>query len=231
MEQVARRAVDALPNITGTVLVRDRCGRADLVDAVLAECRARGLDPIVEHVSSEQLRAIIGATPLAALERWDLDRAEQAESVNGLIVLGGWLADLDGLPENSVAAWAAAIRRLELELERRNVPTVVVAVPTEYVAQRLGIGLPELEACVLPALLLSADALHEQVAPLVSALERGTRIQVVTDAGTLALDRGRRPLMIDDGVIDDADVASGAVVSNLPAGSIYCTVIEAAGRG
>jgi leucyl aminopeptidase (aminopeptidase T) len=151
--------------------------------------------------------------------------------VNGLIVLGGWLADLADLPSDSVDAWVAAVGRVERALEQRNVPTVVVAVPTEYVAERLGIGLAELEARVLPGLLMSAASLNDRVASLVSALEATPEVELVTDAGTLTVERGQRPLMVDDGMVDAADVACGAVVSNLPAGSLYWTVVEDATRG
>src|SRR5262245_23462794 len=138
MEAVARRVVSALPTVSGTVLVRDRCGRAEVVDAVVDECRRRGLHPVVEHVSNDQLREIIGSSSPAELARWDVERAELTPSVNGLIVLGGWLAELEGLPTESVDAWKAAVGRVERALEQRNVPTVVVAVPTHYVADRLG---------------------------------------------------------------------------------------------
>ena len=145
MEALARRVIDALPTVSGTVLVRDRCGRTDVVEAVVDACRRRGLDPVVEHVSNDRLREIIGSASPAELARWDLDRADLIPSVNGLIVLGGWLADLAGLPTEAVDAWAAAVWRVERAFERRKVPTVVVAVPTEYVAARLGISLAELE--------------------------------------------------------------------------------------
>jgi leucyl aminopeptidase (aminopeptidase T) len=151
--------------------------------------------------------------------------------VNGLVVLGGWRADLAGLPPGSVNAWASAVGRVERALEQRNVPTVVVAVPTEYVAERLGMGLAELEARVLPGLLMSAASLNDGVTSLLSSLGTTSEVAVLTAAGTLTVERGQRPLMIDDGVVDDADVARGAVVSNLPAGSLYWTVIEDATRG
>jgi leucyl aminopeptidase (aminopeptidase T) len=40
-----------------------------------------------------------------------------------------------------------------------------------------------------------------------------------------------RPLHSDDGRIDAADQAAGAIVTNLPAGSVYTTVDESATRG
>ena len=231
MDAVARRVIDALPMVSGTVLVRDRCGRGEVVEAVVDECRRRGLDPVVEHVSNDRLREIIGTASPEELARWDLDRADLTPSVNGLIVLGGWLADLAGLPTASVEAWISAVGRVERALEQRNVPTVVVAVPTEYIAERLGIGLAELEARVLPAVLMSAASLSDRVASLVTLLEATSAIEVVTDAGTLTVERGERPLMVDDGMVDGDDLECGAVVSNLPAGSLYWTVIEDATRG
>ena len=231
VKQVARRVIDALPTVSGTVLVRDRCGHSALVDAVVAECRRRGLDPVVEHVSNDRLREIIATASPAELARWDLDRADLTPMVHGLVVLGGWLAELDGLPTESVDSWTAAVARVERALEQRNVPTVVVAVPTPYVAERLGMEVVELESRVWPGLLLSSAHLNEVVAPLMGAIERAHLVQVTTAAGTLTVDRGTRALMIDDGMVDHVDIACGAVVSNLPAGSLYWTVVEDATRG
>lgn len=230
-DAVAHRVLDALPTVSGTVLVRDRCGRDHVVDAVVDECRRRGLDPVVENVSNEDLRTLIASSTPTELARWDLERADVTGSVNGLIVLGGWAADLAGLPAASVGAWASAAGRVERALERRHVPTVVVAVPTDYVAQRLGMELAELEARVLPALLMTAASLNTDIASLVSLLTTTSKVDVLTGAGTLTIERGDRPLMIDDGVIDDADIACGAGVSNLPAGSTYWTVVEDTTRG
>ena len=128
MRVVAQRVVDALPTVTGLVLVRDRCGRADIVEVVVDECRMRGLDPVVEYVPNDRLRELIGSGSPVELARWDLERADLTPAVNGLIVLGGWRADLAGLPTRSVAAWAAAAGRVERALEERNVPTVTTTV-------------------------------------------------------------------------------------------------------
>ena len=56
-------------------------------------------------------------------------------------------------------------------------------------------------------------------------------MSLVTDAGIANMGRGGRPLLVDDGVVDEHDIAAGAVVSNLPAGSVYWTVLEDRTRG
>jgi leucyl aminopeptidase (aminopeptidase T) len=62
---------------------------------------------------------------------------------------------------------------------------------------------------------------------------RGARgLTLRTGAGCeLRLARGDRPWLSDDGIVDEADRAAGAGVSNLPGGSIYSTVLEDAAEG
>jgi leucyl aminopeptidase (aminopeptidase T) len=231
VREVAERIVDALPDARGQVLVRDRCGRAELVDAVVAVCRSRGLDPLVEHVPNGELRRVIGSASPAELSRWDVDRADVTASVSALVVLGGWPADLEGLPADSVDAWAAAVGRSERVLEERRVPTVVVAVPSDDVAGALGRSLADLDDAVLPAVLVPAQVLRAHADRLLHVLAASQELELVTGAHCLRLQRGTRPLMVDDGVVDRADREVGAVVSNLPAGSVYWTVVEPHTRG
>jgi leucyl aminopeptidase (aminopeptidase T) len=80
--------------------------------------------------------------------------------------------------------------------------------------------------------------LHEATAPTLLELQDGiVRIQsrledareiIIRTGGehALRLVHGDRPILNDDGYIDDLDRERGAVVSNLPAGSVYFTVLE-----
>ncbi|MEO6126300.1 MAG: hypothetical protein ABIR32_21585 [Ilumatobacteraceae bacterium] len=231
MEEFVRRIVDALPTATGKVLIRDRAGHGSLAESVAQACAARGLAPITEYVSNAELRRVIGASSPGQLSCWDVERAGLAAEIGGLIVLGGWRLDLAGLAPESVAAWAAATGRVEAVIERRRVPTVVVAVPTEDVASQLGMSIESLESRVMPSILVSASELNLATDRVVTLLDRGSSIEVRTAVGTLAVERGQRPLLVDDGVVDSFDIAVGATVSNLPAGSVYWTVLEDSTRG
>ena len=66
---------------------------------------------------------------------------------------------------------------------------------------------------------------------MIDALSAGSTVELHTSAGVLTTHRGARPLLVDDGVIDASDIAAGATVSNLPAGSVYWTVVEGETRG
>jgi leucyl aminopeptidase (aminopeptidase T) len=236
MDSLAARIVDAVPTAIGPILVRDRCGRAEIVDAVVAdavvaECLRRGMEPVVEHVDNARLRALIASTPVDALARWDRDRQLDTGRVSAAISLGGWPLSTDGLPPQSLDAWRAAAGRTETALEDRRVPMVVVAVATADVAAALNMTLCDLDEYVLPGLALTSADLGRTIAPVIDALAAGPTIELQTAAGVLIARRGSRPLLVDDGVIDAADLAIGATVSNLPAGSVYWTVIEGETRG
>jgi len=231
VDSFVRRIVDALPTATGKVLIRDRAGHHALVELAARECVARELIPLIEHVSNSELRRVIGTSSPAELSGWDVERASVAAEIGGLIVLGGWRLDLAGLAPESVAAWAAAMGRVEAVIDSRRVPTVVVAVPTEDVATNLGLSMQGLEAHVMASILLSASELRAATDRVVSMLARESSIELRTPGGSLFIERGTRPLLVDDGVVDAADVRIGATVSNLPAGSVYWTVLEEATRG
>ena len=231
VDPFVRRIVDALPTATGKVLIRDRAGHRVLVEMVAQECLARELIPLIERVSNSELRRVIGTSSPAELSGWDVERASVAAEIGGLIVLGGWRLDLAGLAPESVAAWAAAMGRVEAVIDSRRVPTVVVAVPTEDVATNLGLSMQGLEAHVMASILLSASELRAATDGVVNMLARESSIELRTPGGSLFIERGTRPLLVDDGVVDAADVRIGATVSNLPAGSVYWTVLEEATRG
>ena len=231
IDALAGRIVAALSTAHDAVLVRDRCGRSDLVDAVAAECRRRGLEPVVEHVSNDRLRELVGSQSAQVLQRWDDDRAGDSARVTGVISLGGWPFDPTGLPAESVAAWVAAARRVEATLEQRDLPHVVVAVPTVEVATALGMSLESLDAHVLHAIDVGPDTLLAEIEPVVRALGAAAVIELQTPGCALGMTRRQRPLLIDDGVVDADDMRVGATVSNLPGGSVYWTVVEESTRG
>ncbi len=231
VDSLVRRIVDALPTATGKVLIRDRAGHRVLVELVANECVARELEPLIEHVSNDELRRVIATSSPAELSGWDVERASVAAEIGGLIVLGGWRLDLADLAPESVAAWAAAMGRAEAVIDSRRVPTVVVAVSIEDVATKLGLRIEALAAHVMPSILSSASQLRAATDGVLKMLARGSSIELSTPGGSLFVERGMRPLLIDDGVVDAADIRIGATVSNLPAGSVYWTVLEDATRG
>jgi leucyl aminopeptidase (aminopeptidase T) len=85
----------------------------------------------------------------------------------------------------------------------------------------------ELEAILLPALAASREELQDEIDRVLALASGGGPIVLHSGKGhTLRLQQGDRTWLSDDGYIDRDDMERGANASNLPAGSIYSTVIE-----
>jgi leucyl aminopeptidase (aminopeptidase T) len=84
-----------------------------------------------------------------------------------------------------------------------------------------------LDKAVLPSLCTSVDELGQEIERILRVLKGAKELAIHTDnCYKLQLQLGSRPWLADDGYIDAADRAQGAIASNLPAGSVYTTVLE-----
>jgi len=89
-----------------------------------------------------------------------------------------------------------------------------------------------LEEILLPALGASVEELQIEIGRVLNKARGGQAITIHSgDDHVLHLEHGDRIWLSDDGCIDEMDRREGAIVSNLPAGSIYTTVIEEKTQG
>jgi leucyl aminopeptidase (aminopeptidase T) len=131
-----------------------------------------------------------------------------------------------------MALWAGAADRLTQLDEERRLPKLLVAMPAEHWAQQIGLTLADLDAGLLPALAVGAVELQQHIQPLLRAASESQQITIRSGAGhALHLSRGQRRWLSDDGTIDAQDRVAGAIISNLPGGSIYTTVVETETNG
>ena len=78
----------------------------------------------------------------------------------------------------------------------------------------------------------SVEELQDEIGRVLSQVRTGQAITIHSgEAHVLHLEHGDRMWLSDDGCIDEMDREQGAIVSNLPAGSIYTTVVEEKTRG
>ncbi len=148
------------------------------------------------------------------------------EQVDRVVSLSGGVPDFALAAPETLAAWQQMDEELTAIEEARQLPILVVAVPAMPRARRLGITPEALETHVMPALLLDVIASRTLIDRALEAVA-GSHIVVGTGDGCeLHLYHGDRHWHGDDGVIDDADRRRQAIVSNLPAGSVYTTVLE-----
>ncbi len=67
---------------------------------------------------------------------------------------------------------------------------------------------------------------------IASRLERGSRVHVTSKLGTdIRFDVSKRPAHVQDGIVDEEDMARGLVSTQLPSGKVEVAPIETSGRG
>ena len=232
-QPLARRIVQGLDVQPGELIqVRDSAGRLDVLLEILLAIELAGATPLPQITPVAYLQRLWSAATREYLAQWDRRRRELVRQFDRVLVLGGVTPDVDAAAHEGLAAWWQAVHRLSAIEAERGLPVLVVATPTEPRAAELGLTLPALEEILLPALAAGAEQLAGEIRRLLAAVE-GCRTLVIRSGGAyeLVLQRGDRPWLSDDGLVDAADRARGAVVSNLPAGSIYTTVLEAETQG
>jgi leucyl aminopeptidase (aminopeptidase T) len=232
---VAQRTVQGLGVEEGEVIiVRDHTGRWDVLQEMLLAIEQRGATPLPEIVTIDYLQRLLRTAPESYLDAWDQHRLRWMQEADRVLVLQGEslrATDAETSPE-AHGAWRRAAGRLGAVEEERRLPFLLVGVPTETQAAELGVSLAELEEAMLPALAVSADDLQEEIGRVLAAVSGGRRLTILTGEGcSLTMTLGNRPWLDDDGEISAEDRERGGVVSNLPAGSVYTTIVEDATFG
>jgi leucyl aminopeptidase (aminopeptidase T) len=220
---VAQRIVQVLGLQPGDLVhVIDAAGRIDVLLEISLAIEMQGATPLIELVPPEYRERLWSEVPPEHLAHWDRRRIQWVQQADHLLTLAGAEPDWRGVSRDGLRAWEQAVHRLTVAEEARALLGGMVAVPTAARAQQLGLTLEALEAILLPALTASVPELQEQVDRVLAAAGEGQAITIHSGEGhALRLQRGDRPWHRDEG-------RSG---SNLPAGSIHTTVLEAATEG
>jgi leucyl aminopeptidase (aminopeptidase T) len=214
------------------VLVRDHSGRYDVLQEVLLAIEEAGALPMPQILPARYLERMLRLAPLAYLTHWDHHRDALLEAAQRVIVLGGDKPDFSTIDDQSLHAYLSADERLTQIEEKNKLPFVVTAIPTAKRAYQLSMTLDMLDMHMLPALCMNAHALNERISQALVPLAAVDSMVVHSGARSqMYLHRGARAWLSDDGLIDNTDRLRGAIVSNLPAGSIYVPPLESMADG
>lgn len=225
--QLASRIVDGINAQPGELIqVRDHVDRPDVLAEVLLTIDLAGATPLVDHQSPAYLNRWLAAASPNAIAQSGYQRRRVLEQVDRVVSLSGGVPDFSLAAPDALAAWQQMDDELTSIEESRHLPILVVAVPSAPRAARLGITLETLETHLMPAMLLDATRSRALIDRALKTVA-GNHIVIGTgDSCELHLYHGDRRWHGDDGVIDDEDRRSQTIVSNLPAGSVYTTVLE-----
>ncbi|MCK4415248.1 MAG: aminopeptidase [Candidatus Eisenbacteria sp.] len=186
-----------------------------------------GAVPLVEYMPYDyQLRLLREVDP-ELLAQWDRHRLEWMRQVDRILILtdDSFTGDV---PRAARDAWLQATSRLTSVEEARQVPNLLVAIPSARRAAQLGLTAGDLDRRLLPSLAAGAEGLRVQISRVLEHTGNSGGIITLRTGGKweLRLQQGPREWLADDGTVDAEDLRRGAIVSNLPAGSIYTTVME-----
>jgi leucyl aminopeptidase (aminopeptidase T) len=231
--ELGRRIVSGLDVRPGElVLVRDHAGNAELLHETLLAIELAGATPLPDLLPAAYIERLLAGADPAHLAAHDHHRAVWLRQADRIAVLGGAAPDFAAAPAAALDAFQAADERLTEIEEARRLPFLVAAIPTPARARQLGVSSAELEAHMLPALLVPPAEIRAEIERMLAASAGADTLTIRTEGGhELRMARAGRPWLFDDGMIDEADRARGAIVSNLPAASIYTTVLEDSAEG
>lgn len=231
--QLAQRLVTGLGVRPGELIeVREASGRSDLLPELLLAIESAGATPLLHYAPAGYHQRLFNQAPLDYLANWDQHRRHWLEQADRILVTGGAALERADVPAGALAAWQTAEQRLTEIEESRRLPYLVAAIPTPERAAQLGLTFDQLEAALLPALLAPAVELQQAIDDRLSQIGSGRTLTIYTSPeDALHLQLGNRHWLSDDGCISDNDRQKGAIVSNLPAGSIYTTALESQTEG
>ena len=128
-------------------------------------------------------------------------------------------------PQASPGGKGIADRVTEIE-ESRKLPFILCAVPVPAKALELNRRFEAFEQMLLDAICVERSALNAAIEPVLKRARAGNTLTIRTPDCELVMSTSGRRWLADDGTIDNEDRRAGAIVSNLPAASIYTTVVE-----
>ena len=209
------------------IQIRDDTGRFPLITELSLAIEKAGATPLLHLAPLTYMERLWRTAPQSYLEQWDHHRSKWLHEVDRIIVLASTQPDLSDVPQDKFTAWATAEQRLSEIEESRKLPYLMVGIPTQRHAKQLGLTLAQLEKIVFAGINASVDQLRDNIDRVNFGAFRGKEMVIQSGENCeLQLGLGERPWLTDDGYIDDEDIAKGAIVSNLPAGSAYTTVVE-----
>ncbi|MEM4360431.1 MAG: hypothetical protein QXT45_07885, partial [Candidatus Bilamarchaeaceae archaeon] len=162
----------------------------------------------------------------------DRRRVEWLQQVDRSLALIGAQPDLRRVPDEALRAFTTTYNQLETIRRERRIPQVIAAIPTIGKAAQLGLSHEELELRVMPALLVDPAVLVAASERVQSTLATAKTITITSGPGyELRLERGERPWLRDAGRLETTGGTAGAIVSNVPAGLLYTTIVEESAEG
>ena len=195
-----------------------------------------GAVPLVTVMTDEIFREGLSIAPIESLSIPSKHELGMLEHVDAQIIISG-PTDPETFravsPERIQAYREGGVPIIEIE-KRRKIRTVQLHLGkvTPERAERYNIDYDTWWSVMIEALDIDYQGLSRFGKALAKKLEKGRTMHIKTEEGTdITFEIGRASIVIDDGIINDDDLAHGRIVTNLPAGIIDVSPIKGTAKG
>lgn len=219
-----------------TIYIRGRQDCAPFCELIALACRKRGAYPLVEVHSDTYRIADLKETSLTTLKTIPPHLEALIEETDFVFSIG--MQPRDPLPFRLLPPERVAAERLmrkaitDIILAHPEKRWVGVAYPTEEQAQLYDIPFNQFHDMVWRAIDIDYVQLSHEAERLALLLNSSSCIRITNEKGTdITVNVEGRPILKDDGIIDEEDVRRGDKIINLPAGEVYVAPNEDKSEG
>lgn len=212
------------------ILIVGRQDNLQFCELIALECSKVGASPIVSVESDGYIQRLLSEIPIEFLKKTAKHMLALIRSCDVIITVGMERKDpaaLSNLPEERLTAYRMG-RKPWIDVvydgQRRLVGTDF---PTEEQAAAYGLDFRALHDVYWRAMAVDYEALRQRARRVAQTLRQAGKVHITSAKGTdVVVGFQGRMIHIEDGVIDEADVASGYPFTNLPAGEVYVAPLE-----
>jgi leucyl aminopeptidase (aminopeptidase T) len=209
----------------------------DVANAMVVECFKQGADAMMSLWTDEYYYGMLRELSQESLGVCSKICEAFTETETATINMFGPKnpEGLKSLPNSKVNSWFEAERKAHyprnVERKIRNV-SLPFAMLTAERAKVYGFNLVNWKRSVDAALSQDLNELKEKGRRYAVTLDKAHTVHLTAPSGTdLTFELGRRPVHVDDGIIDKEDIERKSLDAQLPAGSVLTTINEATGSG
>lgn len=207
-----------------------------LASEIAIECRKLGAVPLITLDTDDLYERTLAEVSHDFLRKTPKHQLKALDEVTVSIALAG--------PENpdmflnvdttKMAAIREAYRPIEKKIIDSNIrgAFVTLGLITPERASVYGFGLERWKRAVNEAIDVDYDRMADLGRRIAEVLAEAKEVRLTSEAGTdLRFQMGGRKVHIEDGVVDDGDVASGRPFTNLPTGYVSVAPDETSAEG
>lgn len=238
-EELARKVVnDSLRiNSNDVVTITTWDHTIDIANAMAVECFKQGADAMISLWTDEYYYGLLRELTEESLGEPSKICQAFTEAETATINLFGPKnpEGLKTLPPSKLNAWGEGERKAHyprnIEKGVRNV-SLPLALLTPQRAKTYGFKLENWKKVINNALAMDLKKIAKKGREVKAALGKAHKVHLTAPNGTnLTFELNKRPIHVDDGIIDKADIKGKSLDAQLPAGSVLTTIVETSGNG